>query len=309
MRAFYSRQGIVFTLVGLSAFILVFYFVIAIKSANKNAVWLQTTLESQQEKSRLVYQMGVNLLASAEAEKSAVMADTDEESQAFSDQAQRASEAVDAARKELGRLLESRSTRKEMDLFHAFSDCWLKLQEVDRQILPLAVQNTNLKAMRLSFGPAGDAIKNMETALHHLMDDAATTPNALRIIRLSDEALTAALNIYVLQAPHIAETTDAKMDAIEARMRTLDEAADRTLNQLDELIADRADKALIDDAKASYLTFQKTNTEIIELSRRNSNIRSFEVSLGVKRKVTAQCSEDLSALQEAIHSMEFKATR
>jgi hypothetical protein len=253
--------------------------------------------------------MGINLLASAEAEKSAVMADTDETSQAFSDQAQRASEAVDAARQELGRLLESRNTRKELDLFHAFSDCWQKFQEVDRQILPLAVQNTNLKAMRLSFGPADHALKDMEAALHHLMDDATTTPNALRITRLCDEALTAALNIYVLQAPHIAETSDIKMDAIEARMRTLDEEVNRALNQLQALIADGADKTLLDAATASYHLFQKTHTEIIELSRQNSNIRSFEVSLGVKRKVTAQCSEDLSALQEAIHTMEFKATR
>jgi hypothetical protein len=41
----------------------------------------------------------------------------------------------------------------------------------------------------------------------------------------------------------------------------------------------------------------------------NTNIRSFELSLGRKRKIAAQCDEVLTGLQEAVLDRSFKATR
>jgi hypothetical protein len=49
--------------------------------------------------------------------------------------------------------------------------------------------------------------------------------------------------------------------------------------------------------------------EVIKLSRQNSNIKSLELSLGKKRKLTAQCDEILAALQETVQRRTFKATR
>jgi hypothetical protein len=48
---------------------------------------------------------------------------------------------------------------------------------------------------------------------------------------------------------------------------------------------------------------------ILEWSRQNTNIKSFELSLNRKRKITAQCEEILTKLQDAIQSRTFKATR
>jgi hypothetical protein len=281
---------------------------VVFQSRREHSRWLESVYENAVKKSQLVYTMSINLLASAEAEKSAVMADTDEASQAFAEQAIRASEAVEEARLELGRLLEAGSTPQEMQVFEEFSSCWNRFREVDREILPLAVQNTNLKALRLSFVPAADAVKSMETALNRLMDENASSAEAAAITRLSDQALTGALKVYSLQAPHIAAAADANMDQIEARMKTLDEQVMATLSRLRALV-DPASGPLADEAKAAYLHFREINVEIIALSRRNSNIRSFAVSLGQKRKVTAQCQENLAALQGAVQSTEFKATR
>ena len=49
--------------------------------------------------------------------------------------------------------------------------------------------------------------------------------------------------------------------------------------------------------------------EIITLSRRNSDVRSLALSLGRKRTVTAECEEQLQALEEALAKHEFTATR
>jgi hypothetical protein len=53
----------------------------------------------------------------------------------------------------------------------------------------------------------------------------------------------------------------------------------------------------------------KVTGEVISLSRENTNVKSLELSLGKKRMISAQCEETLSALQEAIRSRTFKATR
>jgi hypothetical protein len=49
--------------------------------------------------------------------------------------------------------------------------------------------------------------------------------------------------------------------------------------------------------------------EIITLSRRNSDVRSLALSLGDKRKVTAECEAHLQALEDALAKHEFSATR
>jgi hypothetical protein len=278
------------------------------RSKYEDQRWLKTVFQQTVQKNQLVDTIGINLLASAEAEKSAVMANTDEASQELADQSVRASQAVDKARRELGLLIEGQNNRREIELFSQFSSCWEKLQEVDREILPLAVQNTNLKALRLSFVPAREALERMAAALNQLMDASASSPDALGITRLASAAIIAALNIYALEASHIAETTEAQMNQIEAAMQRLDAPVRDALNSL-QAQAGATGKPFVDAAWTSYKDFQKINSEIIELSRQNSNVRSFAMSLGQKRNLMAQCQDLLTALQEAIQSTNFKATR
>jgi hypothetical protein len=58
------------------------------------------------------------------------------------------------------------------------------------------------------------------------------------------------------------------------------------------------------------LDFQHINADIVALSRQNSNIRSYALSLGQQRKTTAQCQDVLTTLQETVQqSMAYKATR
>ena len=174
--------------------------------------------------------MSRDLLAAAEAEKSAVMAETDEASQAFAEQSIQASQNVEKARRELEPLLDGK--RQEAHLFQEFSHCWDKLQEIDREVLALAVQNTNLKALRLSFVPAAEAMRSMEEALNHLMDAASASPDAVHITRLAAKAVMGALNMYTLQAPHIAESTVTRMDEMEAVMQSLDAQVTDALQSL-----------------------------------------------------------------------------
>jgi hypothetical protein len=308
MRTRHGDKGLTSLQVGIAiAVVLLLSFLVVFLLRHEDVYWLQSAFERSMKKLYLLQTMRRDLLASVEAEKSAVMAETDEASQAFAEQSVQASQQVEQARRALEPLLAG--NRQETQLFQEFSRCWDQLQAIDREVLSLAVQNTNLKALRLSFGPAADALRRMEKALNHLMDAVAASPDAVGIIRHAAQAVIGTLKLYTLQAPHIAESSAARMDEMETAMQSLDAQVTAALQSLQALV-DEPDKPSLDAARASYQDFQSIHAEIVALSRQNSNIRSFVLSLGQKRKTTAQCQDMLAALQEAVQqSMAYKATR
>ena len=308
MRPFHSNTGMTSIQVGVAiALALVLFFIAAFLLRYEGSHGLQSAFERSMKKLHLLQTMSRALLVSAEAEKSAVMADTDEASQAFAEQSLQASHNVEKARRELEPLVGG--TRQEAQLFREFSGCWDKLQEIDREVLALAVQNTNLKALRLSFVPAAEAMRRMENALNQLMDGVSASPDALGITRLASQAGMGALHMYTLHAPHIAESSATRMDELEAVMHSLDAQVTDALQSLHALV-DESGKPFLDAAWASYKDFQHITTEIVTLSRQNSNIRSYALSLGQKRQMTARCQDVLAALQETVQqSMTDKATR
>jgi hypothetical protein len=62
-------------------------------------------------------------------------------------------------------------------------------------------------------------------------------------------------------------------------------------------------------ASAAQDRFLAIHAQIVTLSRRNSNVRSLALSFGRKRMVTAECEDQLQALEEALAKHEFSATR
>ena len=260
------------------------------------------------KKIRLVSEMRVKLNASVEAEKSAVLADTDEASRAYADQALQFSDAVEKARGELGVLIEAEKMGKEVDLFREFTACWERFRQIDQELLPLTVLNTNLKAYELSFDSAQKAVNQMEESLNALMKSGAPNDKSCAITRLAMRSLVAVLKIHALQSPHIAESHQEKMDEIETTMRTQNALVNESLDALSFLMNPKS-KPLIDAANAAYAEFWRINTEVMNLSRQNSNVRSLALSLGQKRNTTVQCQDALAALETAIQSKVYKATR
>src|SRR5262249_56699356 len=64
-----------------------------------------------------------------------------------------------------------------------------------------------------------------------------------------------------------------------------------------------------DAPTATLNRFHDVNTQLIGLSRRNSNVRSLALSLGKKRVLTARCEERLHAIQDALSKRTFAGTR
>jgi hypothetical protein len=227
--------------------------------------------------------MRADLYAAAEAEKSAVLAETDAASQDFANQARAAVGRVAAGLLELQGHADAGS--REEGLLRRFAEAFAEYRKVDEEVLDLAVQNTNLKALALSFGQGAAALKDMEQALARGGSD-APSPAALR-------ALAEALRIQALHAPHIMEKTATRMDALERDMAAADQAVRAALAALPR--GQGADRAL-----AAYGRYWGITAEVLRLSRQNTNLRSLELSLERKTRVLAACGEALRQLEEVL---------
>jgi hypothetical protein len=250
----------------------------------------------------LVGQMQADLASAAEAEKSAVLAITDQDSRTFSDQARAASAKVEQERRELEELETTGGTPGERDSLGQFTAAFTEFRQVDDEILALAVQNSNIKAYALAYGPAAVVVTETTDALGRVAAEHTDSPDAKTLMFLAFGAQLAVLRLQTLLPPHIAEESDRRMDEMEERMASEDARVRENLDGLNALF--RSDKLAEDPelakARTAYAKFSQIRAQIIALSRENTNVRSLSLSLNQKRKVMLACQAALIALQQAI---------
>jgi len=264
-------------------------------------------LTQQIEARRLASDVRVQLSKAADASNRAVMAVTDEASSAAAREAEQATHEVDRDVQALQPILQALGYRDEIRHLDTFKTCFIGYRALDADILPLAVENTNIKAQRLSFGAARDAGSSFRQSLE-AAGRSITTKNTCCVEALIVKATAAVLEVQVIQARHIAESDDAAMTQMEKEMTASEAAARTSLDALKGLLPPTAGSQLAAAADALE-RFKAINDEIVTLSRRNSNVRSLTLSLGRKRTVTAECDATLQTLEAALAKHEFTATR
>jgi hypothetical protein len=267
---------------------------------------VNAALEQVSQARHLSADLLVQFTKAADAANRAVMADTDEASLAFAREAEQAKEKVQINIDALKPLLEGLHYSDEGRLLQEFVNRFKEYCELDRRILDLAVENTNLKAQRLSFGPAQEAADSFRDSLKPV---APRVPaDQWRVEALVATAVATVREIQVLQAPHIADADEAVMTRMEKSMATSEAAARDALKTLSSLVEPRF-QARIVAAKAALDRFMAVNQQIISLSRRNTNVRSLALSLNEKGKVIPQCEEVLHALRDALSKRGAAGTR
>lgn len=256
----------------------------------------------------LLSTMRIQLLEAIEAEKNAVLAITDAASEEFAARARRAVAGAEASHKELQTIIDPDETSTEAKGMKELSACWSQFKTLDEAILDLATQNTNLKAQRLSATRCAHEMQLFEMHLQRIIQHGSIPRPCSRSVVLSYEALTAGLTLFTLHKPHIEEPDDQEMDRIEQRMRSHETAVGAALAGLRDLPDLRGNQDL-KNAEASFEQFMALTNEVLSLSRKNTNIKSSELSLGKKRLVSSQCQEILAALEGAVKTQRFRATR
>ena len=259
------------------------------------------------EARRLVAEMRVGFAKTSDASDRAVLADTDAESEKFAREAELSADGVQAGGMKLAGRLADLGNHDDAALLSSFQERFARYRALDRQILALAVENTNLKAQGLSFGPVRRAADDLCAALDAVV---AAEPPADRCRKgeLASRAKLAIREIQILQAPHIAESRNAEMDRLEKEMAARQNSARTALGSL-AAGARAAARAPLDRAKAALDEFDRASRELVALSRTNSNVRSLDLVLRQKPALTTACDESLASLEAALGKEGFSGTR
>jgi hypothetical protein len=248
----------------------------------------------QAEEEGLIDAIEETLLSSVEAEKSAVLATTDEEALQMARESKRLAGTIDGMIGDLRTRVEADGRAAVSEAFAAVVTRWGELKAVDERLLALAVANTNLKAARLS-AREGLATLDRFVAVVDGMQRSSNDPDTIRTL---SGALVAALRDQSLLLIHIPTAGDADMTRLEQQMAGLATSVDRALTTVRSTGAVPA--GALDTATEAWAEHQKITVEVVKLSRDNSDVRSFDVSVHEKRAVTRHCLEALTALRTAV---------
>jgi hypothetical protein len=247
----------------------------------------------------LLSTMRIHLLEAIEAEKNAVLAITDEASEDFAAQARQAADGVESSRKAIEFIIHREKFPRETELINEFNSCWSHYRKLNETILDLAIQNTNLKAQKISSTQCARELEYFEDNLNRLINRNRHGSQCNETVVLSYEALTASLKVFALHKPHIEEADDKEMDKIEQSIKSFDETARKALGSL-RSIADPSDNEDLKNAETAYERFINLTGQVLKLSRMNTNIKSADLSLGKIRLISSQCQEILSRLHETV---------
>lgn len=278
--------------------------IVAALAAELGACRSTPALTQQLEARRLASEMHVEFTKASDAAGLAVMADNEQMSSAAANDARRSREIVERNMQALRPVLQSLGYTEDLHHLEQVKSLFDEYRRLDDEILPLTAENTNVKALWLSFGQAREAGEAFRAALDATVRAAG---GGCAATELAGRARIAVLEIQVLQRPHIAEARDEIMTRMEGEMKAFETAARDALEQLRASAPPVA--AHVTTATAALDRFMAINAEIVALSRRNSNVRSLALTLGRKRTVGAECEVQLQALDDALAKHAFTATR
>jgi hypothetical protein len=267
---------------------------------------VNTALQHQSEARHRTADLQVQFTKAADASNRAVMANTQDVAEAAGRDAEQAKQAIQKDLDALQAILTELDYAKEKELLQSFATGFAAYRELDRKILDLVVEQTNLKAQRLAFGPAREAADAVQAALEALKPSA--NGDAWQIKAFSATAMASIREIQSIQAPHIADPDDASMDVLEKRMTVAEAEARRSFDGLTPLVS-AASRPVLAKARTGFDRFTELNGELVMLSRRNSNVRSLALSLNDKQKLIAPCEESLRALRDALAKRGYPAGR
>jgi hypothetical protein len=250
----------------------------------------------QAEEEGLIDAIRETLLSSVEAEKSAVLATTDEESLQMARESRRLAATIDGLMGDLRTRIEGDGRTAVAERFATFVARWTELKAVDERLLALAVRNTNLKAMRLSAQDGLAAVDRFLVAIDG-MERSSDDPDTIRTL---SGASIAALREQSLLLIHIPSADDAEMTRLEKQMAELAASVDRALETLRTRGVVPA--GALATASEAWAEHRRIVPEVLKLSRENTNVLSFDVSVHEKRTVTRECLDALSALRSAVAS-------
>lgn len=256
-----------------------------------------------------------SLLTSIRAQKNAVMAPDDKQSEAY---AKTSREDLNSAKELVSKLLAQINQRElgklssSKTLQQAINELQSSLKEfesVNEECLELAVQNSNLKANALLFTSVRPGIESIDEVLlrekNKLPTSSAADAKAPEIKLPMDELIAAAWQLMSNLAQHNnTSTTDPAFATVD---RDVAQSIQK-INVLSDEIATRG--AAIGSLSAVRTLAQEIASDaqrVVELSKEDTNTRSTEISLNSARDKATKAIDAMNKLYEGYRAEESLA--
>jgi hypothetical protein len=254
-------------------------------------------LENRSKAIHLATVLEVELSHAVEASSRAVLSDTGQASKLAADEAQRARASVLRDIDTLSATIQKLGYDEEMKWVEDFKAKFVAYDVLDRSILDLAVEKTNLNATRLSHGPLSDASDAFVRAALALAS-VQRKQDPWRARALAYQAIADVRELQALESPHIAEPKNEAMTRLEQRMEERIADARQVLTELESAVVAKEEVVPATKALESVVELHR---QVIALSRKNTDVRALAMTLGQKRTLTASSREALRALSQALH--------
>lgn len=265
-------------------------------------------LAQRSQRLALIHAVRTVLAEVSEAQNGAVMSRSDEDTQYFVDQARTAMARLEDSLTTLRSDLIAHDNRQQLELLIRTQSAMLDFNQLDKQLLELAAQSSNRKAYALALGPVARVLQDMDAGLARMVaDHASITTKDATITRLGYETRIGALRIQVLLLPHIAEESADKMDDFESQIDREEQKIAENLASLSSLLRD-GDASELAKSRALFAEFDGLRSQIIELSRKNTNVRSLSLALNERRQKMLAVQDALAELERAIETEEVAPT-
>lgn len=299
MTAKSSSRGLTWMGAGAVGVVFAFFAVLYLKGDRDPAA----QVASKAKRVEAVHRLRIYLAAASEAQNNALMSSLEQDSQLFANQARVATASLDREKIELQKLLTERGDTQHLELMDRVAGSLSEFQQIDKQLLDLAVQSSNRKAFSLAFGPAMKILVEIDAPLSRIIENHASSPTSdnMRVLQLTADVRIGVLRMQVLLFPHIAEASDKKMDELETQLSKEGDHVNESLTAIRKLIPE-SERSLLELATTRYAEFEKLKLQIIKLSRANTDVRAVAIALKEKRMAMLACEDALATLERAIQA-------
>ena len=257
-------------------------------------------------------QLRIALLRAIRAEKNAVLSPDDVQSTQFVQQAQARSAEIDKLLPQLQDLLAATSDAAERQQIDDFKRAWQAFAANQKEVLELALLNTNSRGAELIKGGVRDhleAIEKMLVAVQSRLSklsttegvaaDAAQLRRSHEVDTLLDRARQRSYRILNLLYDHLASSEDAEMNQLDTQLAEVMSSLETSLQEAKPLV-DEIDRLEISQAMMETHALQKIVVQIQKLSHTNSNNRCSKLTLTKTVELADQCDGALERLLQLL---------
>jgi len=257
-------------------------------------------------------QLRIALLRAIRAEKNAVLSPDDAQSAQFVQLARAGSAEIDKLLPQLQDLLATTTDAAERQQLDDFKRAWQAFAANQKEILELALLNTNARGAELIKGDVRDHLEAIEKLLVAVQsrlsklstaEGAATDAAHLRRIHevdtLLDRARQRSYRILNLLYDHLASNDDAEMHQLDTQLAEVMSALEASLQEAKPLV-DEVDRMEISQAMMETHALQKIVVQIQRLSHTNSNNRCSKLTLTTTVELGDECDGALERLLQLL---------